>query len=537
MVNSAGEIETTESNAKLKHTHSYFSITAVVAGIPIVMVGIGGLIPLVYLLIKAFSAEGSALVEIVFRWRNARLFLNTLLLTAGVLALDLLIATPAAWLTSRVSLKGRLLFTVLCALPLAIPGYVMAYALLALGGNTGIVAQLFGTSIPRLGGYWGALIALSVYTSPYLFLNLRTALLGLDPSLEESARSLGYKSHETFFSVILPQLRPAFYASGLLISLHVLGDFGVVSLMRYETFSYALYTEYNLFSEHVYAAWLALMLLAFTACLLYLESKLLNSVVLHRAGRGTARQLSQIQLGTWHIPAHLYLGFLAFVTVVVPAGAIFLWVFRGFNPNALEGLLSALVGSLSVSIPAGILCALLAVPFAYIGVRYPSRTSNALARVGYIVYAIPPLAFALSLIFFLLNTAPFIYKTLPVLIYACTLHFLAEAIGPVRSSLYQASPNLEAAARSLGYSRIQAFFRTLFPILTRGMLTATALVFLATMKELPLTFLLSPAGYETLAFNVWSYTTEAMFAEAAPYALAILLFSGVFVGILIRQEK
>ncbi len=518
-------------------THRYFSISAVASVIPIVMVGIGGLIPLVYLLAKAFSAEGSALVEIVFRWRNARLFLNTLLLTAGVLALDLLLATPAAWLTTRANLKGRRFFTVLCALPLAIPGYVMAYALLALGGNTGIVAQLFGTSIPRLSGYPGALLALSAYTSPYLFLNLRTALLGLDPSLEESARSLGYKPYETFFSIVLPQLRPAFYASGLLISLHVLGDFGVVSLMRYETFSYALYTEYMLSFEHIYAAWLALMLLAFTACLLYLEAKLLNNAMFHRTGRGPSRQLPKTQLGAWRFPTYTYLSLLTFITVVVPAGAVMLWIFRGLNMSALEGLWAALIGSLSIAIPAGVLCALLAIPFAYIGVRYPSRISNALERIGYLVYAIPPLAFALSLIFFLLHTAPFIYKTLPVLICACTLHFLAEAIGPVRSSLYQASPNLEEAARSLGYSRIQAFFRVLFPILMRGMLTATALVFLATMKELPLTFLLSPAGYETLALNVWSYTTEAMFAEAAPYALAILLFSGVFVGVLIRQEK
>ena len=139
----------------------------------------------------------------------------------------------------------------------------------------------------------GARSSRSVPTqATYLFLNLRTALLGLDPSLEESARSLGYRYYETFFHVILPQLRPAFYASGLLISLHVLGDFGVVSLMRYETFSYALYIEYTLSFEHIYAAWLALMLLAFTGCLLYLEAKLLNKVTLHRAGRGISRQSS-----------------------------------------------------------------------------------------------------------------------------------------------------------------------------------------------------------------------------------------------------
>lgn len=527
------------AKAQTLSTHRYFFIPAVV-------VGIGGLIPLGYLLIKAFSAEGTALLEIVFRWRNARLFLNTLLLTLGVLVLNLLIATPAAWLTSRTRLKGKPIFTVLSVLPLAIPGYVMAYALLALGGNIGIVAQLFGVSIPRLSGYWGALLALSAYTSPYLFLNLRTALLGLDPSLEESARNLGYRYPEVFWHIILPQLRPAFYASGLLISLHVLGDFGVVSLMRYETFSYALYIEYTLSFEHTYAAWLALMLLTFTGCLLYFETKLLKRVTLHRAGRGTSRQSSLISLGMWRVPAYSYLCLLAVITVIIPAGAVSFWIcaplasafseVRGFDASALQGLVEALTGSLSVAIPTGVLCAMLAVPLAYIEVRHPSRTSNMLARAAYIVYAIPPLAFALSLILFVLNTAPFIYKTLPVLIYACTLHFLAEAIGPVRSSLYQSSPHLEEAARSLGYPPLQAFLRALLPMLFRSMLTATALVFLATMKELPFTFLLSPPGYESLALNVWSYTSEAMFAEAAPHALAILIFSGIFVGLIIRHE-
>ena len=80
-------------------------------------------------------------------------------------------------------------------------------------------------------------------------------------------------------------------------------------------------------------------------------------------------------------------------------------------------------------------------------------------------------------------------------------------------------------------------YSSIFPLLTRGMLTATALVFLATMKELPLTFLLRPPGYETLAVNVWDYTGEAMFAQAAPYALVILLFSALFISPLIRKEK
>lgn len=418
-------------------------------------------------------------------------------------------------------------------MPLAIPGYVMAYALLALGGNNGIIALIFGKSLPRLSGYWGALIALSFYTCPYLFLNLRSALLGLDASLEESARSLGYRQWGVFIHVILPQLRPAFYAGGLIICLHVLGDFGVVSLMRYETFSYALYVEFGIVYEHNYAAWLALILLACTGSLLFLETRMLTNVGLHRAGHGTLRHQSLIPLNQFKSIGYFYLGLLFLATVAIPTSTVILWMFRGFEASALNTLIEALIGSAGVAVPSAIGCAVLAVPFAYINVRYSTRFSNILARIPYIVYSIPPLAFALSIIFFVRGTD----ETILILIFACVLHFLAEAIGPIRSRLYQASPHIEEAARSLGCSSLKAFIRTLLPLLRNGMLISTALVFLATIKELPLTFLLSPPEYETLAINVWDYTEEAMYAKAAPYAFLILFFSAFIVGFLISKEK
>ena len=490
------------------------------------------MVPLLYLIVEAFNVEGGVLKENLFRMRNAKLFLNTLLLTLGVLVLDIILVTPAAWLTTHAELRGKRTFSVLCTLPLAIPGYVMALALLGLGGNKGIIATLFGISIPRLSGYWGALIALSFYTSPYLFLNLRTALQGLDPNLEESARSLGYRRWSVFFRVILPQLRPAYYAAGMLIILHVVGDFGVVSLMRYETFSYALYVEYSVAFEYNYAAWLGLILLGFTGCLLFLETRLLSTVTLHRAGHGVSRHRSFIPLQKWSGVSYLYLIFLFIATVGIPTITICLWLFKGFATSALGYLLDSLIGSIGVAIPTAVCCAVLAVPFAYIGVRYASRFSSMLARLPYFIYAIPPLALALSIIFCIGST-----NTVLILICACILHFLAEATGPVRSSIYQTSPHLEEAARSLGCSSFQAFCRTILPLLSRGMLVSAAFVFLATMKELPLTLLLRPAGYETLAANVWDYTTEAMFAEAALNAFVILLFSAIFVRFLIRKEN
>ena len=491
--------------------------------LPAIVVGTGVLLPLAYLLVRAFQAEAADLAQIVFRARNLYLFANTFLLAAGVLAVGGLLATPLAWLTTRTELKGKRIFTLLGVLPLAIPGYVMAYALLGLSGPDGIV------------GYWGALIALSLCTFPYLFMNVRSALLGLDAALEESAESLGYRTWEVSRYVVIPQLRPTLYAGGLIVGMHVLGDFGVVSLMRYETFSFALYSQRQSF-DRTYAAWLAFMLLALAGVFIYIEAKLLRGTKLHRTGSGPPRKVRLIPLGPWRAPAYIFLGVLAFASVILPMVTICFWMLKENVSSNFQSLYEALAGSVFASTPAALLSTCFAVPLAYLGVRYPTSLSRILERVAYIGYATPPVAFALALIFFTL-LIPGIYQTLWVLVFAYTLHFLAEAIGPVRGALYQAPPRLEEAAQSLGYSPLNAFFKATFPLLRGGLTASTALVFLSAMKELPLTVLLSPAGYETLAGNVWSYMEEAEFAKAAPYALAILLFSALFVGLLLNQER
>ena len=497
-------------------------------------------VPLIYLLVQSLRAED---VAGAFSKSSAMLLSNTMLLAGSVLLATTLLALPLAWLTVRTTLVGRRVISVLCVLPLAIPGYVMAYALLSLGGEyDSVLGKLFGWHIARPTGFYGALLALTAYNLPYMYLTLRAAMQDMDPSLEEAARSLGRGRFSVLWTVVMPQLQPAFLAGAMLVILHVVADFGVVSLMGYDTFSRVLWTTYNT-SRAEEAAPVAMLLLILACVFIAIEMAFLRKIRLDRAGLGVARKQALFRLGWWHLPVYLLIALLFIVSVVVPAGTVLYWMGQLTNAKVMGDVWTALGKSVQASIPAAFCATLLAIPIAIMRARYPSRPSFLLERLPFIGYATPALAFALSLI--MLCTASWVpdwfyksvYQSLPLLIFAYTFHFLAEAVGPVRSSMYMASPRLEEASRALGRGPVATFFKVTLPVLRHGLIVSIALVFLSCMKELPLTMLLSPPGFETLAKNVWDYTENVEFAKAAPYALAILMFSAAFVGVLLLEGK
>jgi iron(III) transport system permease protein len=168
--------------------------------------------------------------------------------------------------------------------------------------------------------------------------------------------------------------------------------------------------------------------------------------------------------------------------------------------------------------------------------RHRSSFGRLVERSAYIGYATPPLALALGFIFFVLRSAPWMYQTAALLVIAYIVHFLAQAVGPIRTSLFLATSRIEEASRSLGHGAFDTLRKVTFPLLRSGLVGAGALVFLSCIKELPLTFLLAPLNFQTLALKVYSYTTEAMFAEAAPHAMAIIVLSVVLVGVLFKHS-
>ncbi|RWR19598.1 iron ABC transporter permease [Sinirhodobacter populi] len=504
--------------------------------LPALAVGLAACLPVVYLILHALEADPAQLAAILIRPRNLTLLGNTLKLVVVVLGLATLVALPMAWLVTRSDLRHKGLVTFLMALPLAVPGYVMAYALLGLSGYYGFARHWFGLSLPSLHGLWGAGLALALYTFPYLFLNLRTAFLGMDPALEETAQSLGRTRAAIFRQILLPQLWPALLGAWIVVGLYVIGDFGAVSLMRYDVFSSAIFTQYAGAFDRVYAAWLSLMLMALTGAALLAQHVLSRNRRFARTGTGTARRSRPVPLGRWRHAAGGFVALVALASLGLPLMVLGHWMRLGLPDMNLLHLGRTALGSLATAVPAAVLAVALALPVALLTLRHPGPLATMIDRLAYLGYATPGLAFALALVFFALRTAPFLYQSLALLILAYAIHFLALALVPLRLALMQIGSRQEETARSLGISPARAFAKVVWPRLRRPAVASGLLVFIMVVKELPIAHLLAPTGWRTLAMNVFGRTSEGMMAEAAPFALAIILFAAFFVCLILKYE-
>ena len=408
-----------------------------------------------YLALRTVGA-GDEAWDVLFRMRVLEILARTVALVFSVTTICVLIAIPLAWLTVRTDLPGRRIWSVAVTLPLVIPSYVSGLIVVAALGPKGMLAQaldnLFGLErLPPIYGFPGALLTLSLLSYPYVLLTVRGSLLRLDPALIESSRGLGRGSWVTFGKVILPLMRPGLMSGALLVALYVLSDFGAVSLLRYETFTWAIFVQYESGLERTLGAALSLVLVFFALVLVWLESIARGRSRYYRTASGSPRPGSIARLGTWRWPALFFCGGVVILSLALPASILVYWAVRGIAAGEpLLLLWSAALNSLYASGLTAVAAVVAALPVAILSVRFPTALSAMLERVTYVGFALPGIAVALALVFFAANYAPALYQTLPLLIFACAVLFLSPAVGAVRASLLQISPKLEEAARSLG---------------------------------------------------------------------------------------
>jgi iron(III) transport system permease protein len=495
-------------------------------------------LPAFYLVVQASELGGSEILELVTDPRTLRLAGRTLLLAGAVTAACVGIAVPVAWVTVRSDLPARRFFAVATALPLVVPSYVGAFSLVAALAPGGLVEVRVGATPLSPYGFWGAFTALTLFSYPYVLLTVQSSLRGVDPSLEEASRSLGHGALATFWRVTLPQLRPSAAAGGLLVALYVLSDFGAVSMLRYSTFTRAIYLQYRSAFDRAPAAVLGLMLVALTVGVLVLEARAARD----RGGQfrmsSAARRPPVVPLGRWRWPALALCTLLLVAALVLPLGVMALWLVRGVSAGEpLQFAVGAAGRSLQASGLGALVAVAVAMPVAIWSARSRSWAARLADRASFTGYALPGIVVALALVYLGVRAVPWMYQTMAMLIFAYVVLFVPQAIGAIRSSLLQVSPSVDDAARTLGSSPLQVLRRVLIPLGRRGAIAGGGLVFLTAMKELPATLLLAPTGFDTLAVRVWSATTEAFFARAAAPALLLVALGSLPLAIAMVRER
>ena len=496
-------------------------------------------LPLAYLLLRALEVEPASL-DLVLRWRTVQILGASLALGLAVGVSTILLGLPLAWLTARTDLPARRLWTVLIVVPLAIPSYVIAFALVAALGPRGALSELLRAiglpGLPSIYGFAGAVLVLTLATYPYVVLGVRGALLRSDPSIEEAGRALGDGPVTAFRRLTLPLLLPAIAAGALLAVLYALADFGAVAILQFDSFARAIYVQYRASFDRSLAAVLALMLMGVTFGVAWIESRVRRRLTL--VPQAARRPAPPVRLGRWRWPALAFCASVVALALVIPAGTICFWLLRGLAQGEPLRILAGAAGnSLIAGSLAALVVAVFALPVAFLTVRHPGRLSAWIERVLYGAYAVPGIVLALATVVFVLNVTPLLYQSLLVLVLAYAVRFLPQAVGPTRASLLQVGPSLIEAARTLGQNQAQAFRSITLPLLRPGLVAGMALVFLTTVKELPITLLVGPTGFETLATAIWGAATEGFYARAAAPAAMLMLLSAATVALLFKMEE
>lgn len=487
------------------------------------------LLPLGYVTRLALSAD-PAVWQRLWATRVPELLLNTVSLAGAVALLTLVLGVSTAWMVTRFEFPGRRLWEIALVLPLAMPTYVLAYVYNYLLGFNGPIEQLWQmmagpqARIFSPQSFWGVTLVMALDTFPFVYLLTRSALLSFNVSFEEVARTCGASQLRTTFSVTLPLLRPSIVAGVALVVLYVVSDFGAVSLLRYQTLTYAVFQQMTGRSDNQAASILSILLVVLALLFLLTERWFRRKSRFYQT-TGRYRAPQRIRCG-WLSTGILTTCLAAVVALAfgIPASLLVTW---SLSPEARAILDARFFGfvwnSALLSCLAATAAVLVGLPLAYLASRKPTWLNLGCLQAAYAGYVLPGPVAALAVLVLFLKILPFFYGTVLVLIVAYVLHFLPAGLQSLEPSIHQITPNLEEVSRTLGLGVRETWKRVTLPLIRNGVIVAWVLIFLQTMKELPATLLLRPVGFDTLAIRVWLEASEEYYQLAAPSALLIVL--------------
>ena len=504
--------------------------------------------PALYLIVRSLTDDadpGSLLIS----ERTAGPLWRTIQLAVLVSCSAAVIGTAAAWLVTRTDIPFRRTLRVLLPLPLVYPTFIGAAALVRTlnpGGLANDALAAVGVErTPQLTGLAGAWLVLTLFTYPYVYFPVAARLSTLPSSIEQTSLLLGSSLVSTFRRIVLPQIARSITAGMLLVFLYAISDFGAVAILRYDTLTRAI--EVNQLANRPVALALSLILLALAALVVVSER------VAHRghleASSDGVQSITPIALGRWRTPSLAAVAFLLLNAIGAPLAALLDWTIRGLDRGRRGGrgltidageVASVTSNTLTVSAVTAVVAVVAVLPIALLVGRHRSRVGQAGYTIAIATFALPGILVALSVKFWTLQwdwAFDTFNNTHVALIFAYVVRFAALAMGTTLVAVTAVPPRLRDAASTLGAGRWRRARSVELPMMLPGLLAAGGLVLLSTMKELPISLIVAPIGFQTLTTKTFGSFTESFVAEAGVMALTLVALSFVATWFLIIRNQ
>lgn len=501
------------------------------------------LMPIVTIVLELFKPLGEHWDHIV-EFMLKDYVKNTVFLLGMVMLITSIIGTFFSWMLTQYNYKYKRVYYMLLVLPMAIPTYIGGYVY---GGIFN-----FGGTIDRLALKWnfspirvdilsmgGAIFVFSLFLMPYVTLVTRTFFQRLPASFSESSRVLGKSSTETFIKIILPISRGAIFAGAILVGLEILNDYGLVKYFGIQTFSTAIFTTWFGLGDVSSAIRLSGILMVIVFLLLTLEHfSRGRGKVTTRSNRLKVKKAPKLANIVFKVSFTIYLTF----AVIIPIVQLSYWALLA-KAAQMSDVKEIFFNTVMLASTVTIIILVSGVVIGHFNRMSNTLISKLYSKIIVLGYSVPASIIAVAVLLFFLfiervwsrfDGQPFISTTLVMLIFALVIRFMAIGFNNIDSGFKKIGTSYHHASRLLGKSGLKTFMNIDLPLLKTALLSASILTFVDILKELPLTLILRPFNFDTLATKVFTYAGDEMIHEASIFSLMIIAISSL--GIILLQS-
>lgn len=487
------------------------------------------LLPLILVASRSFLLEVSTLKHITQHLLPLYLK-NTFILVLGTSVLTLILGISTAWLVTVYEFPFRKYLEWILILPLAIPSFINAIAYVGLTDYAGpiriFLRWLNADMYMDIMNHTGAIMVMGVVLYPYVYVTSRSAFLLQSASLIEVSRSLGQPMNKTFRKVALPLAWPAIFAGLVLVIMEVLNDYGVVSYFGIPTFTAGIFRSWLALGDLPTSIFLSMIVLVFVILLFLTEhqankkKQVTTSSNSHKFARFNPKR-KWLAFSVCFMP--VLIGF------IIPVCQLLWWFVLAYSHDIWARTITLtqntiLLGFLS-SIVIVILSIILTYTFRLLNWKGLKKTISKLPMLG---YAIPGAVIAVGIIALILLINPnLIYSGITALVFGYTVRFFAVGYGSIETGLEKIPRQIDDVATSLGSNNFRNLWKIHIPLLKPALIGATIMIFVDVAKELPLTLILRPFNFETLATNAFQYAKDEMAPKSAASSLLIIFASAI----------